>query len=60
MCIRDSKDRKYRDWKDLYNQTIALRQHNYNTFFNKEKLSAVVNKTLIGFLEFFDSSQVSS
>ena len=37
-----------------------LRQHNYDTFFNKEKLSAEVNKTLISFLEFFDSSQVSS
>ena len=54
------KDRKFRDWKDLYLQTIALRQHNYDTFFNKEKLSEQVNKTLISFLEFFDSSQVSS
>ena len=54
------KDRKYRDWKDLYNQTIALRQHNYNTFFNKEKLSAETNKVLVSFLEFFDNSQVSS
>ncbi len=48
------------NWQDIYRQTIALRQHNYDTFFNKEKLSAEVNKTLIGFLEFFDSSQVSS
>jgi hypothetical protein len=48
------------DWQDIYRQTIALRQHNYNTFFNKEKLSVEVNKTLIRFLEFFDSSQVSS
>ena len=54
------KDRKHRDWKDLYLQTIALRQHNYDTFFNKEKLSAEVNKVLVSFLEFFDNSQVSS
>ena len=48
------------DWQDIYRQTIALRQHNYNTFFNKEKLSEQINKTLISFLEFADSGQVSS
>ena len=51
---------KTKDWNDIYRQTIALRQHNYDTLFNKEKLSEQVNKTLISFLEFFDSSQVSS
>ena len=51
---------KTKEWQDIYRQTIALRQHNYDTLFNKEKLSAEVNKTLISFLEFFDSSQVSS
>ena len=54
------KDLKTKDWQDIYRQTIALRQHNYDTLFNKEKLSVEVNKTLISFLEFFDSSQVSS
>ena len=54
------KDLKTKDWSDIYRQTIALRQHNYDTFFNKEKLSEQINKTLISFLEFFDSSQVSS
>jgi hypothetical protein len=54
------KDLKIKDWQDIYIQTIALRQHNYDTLFNKEKLSAEVNKTLISFLEFADSSQVSS
>ena len=54
------KDLKTKDWQDIYRQTIALRQHNYDMFFNKEKLSKQVNKTLISFLEFFDSSQVSS
>ena len=54
------KDLKTKNWPDIYIQTIALRQHNYDTLFNKEKLSAEVNKTLISFLEFADSSQVSS
>jgi len=54
------KDLKTKDWRDIYSQTIALRQHNYDTLFNKEKLSEQVNKTLISFLEFADSSQVSS
>ena len=48
------------NWQDIYRQTIALRRHNYDTFFNKEKLSAEINKTLISFLEFFDNGQVSS
>ena len=46
------------NWQDIYRQTIALRQHNYDTFFNKEKLSAEVNKVLISFLDFFDSKTV--
>ena len=54
------KDLKTVNWQDIYRQTISLRQHDYDTFFNKEKLSEQVNKTLISFLEFFDSSQVSS
>jgi len=54
------KDLKTKNWQDIYRQTIALRQHNYDTLFNKEKLSEQINKTLISFLEFFDSSQVSS
>ena len=47
-------------WQDIYLQTKALRQHNYDTFFDKEKLSLEINKTLRLFLEFADSSQVSS
>ena len=50
------KDLKTKDWNDIYRQTIALRQHNYDTLFNKEKLSEQVNKILISFLEFADSS----
>ncbi len=54
------KDLKTKNWQDIYRQTIALRQHNCDTLFNKEKLSEQVNKTLISFLEFADTSQVSS
>jgi hypothetical protein len=54
------KELKTKKWQDIYLQTKALRQHNYDTMFNKEKLSAEVNKTLKLFLEFADSSQVSS
>ena len=47
-------------WQDIYLHTKALRKHNHDTFFNKEKLSLEINKTLNLFLEFADSSQVSS
>ena len=49
-----------KDWRDLYLQTIALRQHNYDNFFNLEKLQQQINKTLIGFFEFVDSGKISS
>ncbi len=47
-------------WQDIYLQTKALRQYNYDNFFNKEKLSLEINKTLSLFLEFADSSQITS
>ncbi len=47
-------------WQDIYLQTKALRQYNYDNFFNKEKLSLEINKTLNLFLEFADSSQITS
>ena len=47
-------------WQDIYLQTKALRQYNYDNFFNKEKLSIEINKTLNLFLEFADSGQVPS
>ena len=47
-------------WQDIYLQSQALRQHNFDNFFNREKLSEEINKTLNLFLEFADSSQVSS
>ena len=47
-------------WKDMYLRSQSLRQYNFDTFFNKEKLSTEINNTLNLFLEFADSSQVSS
>ena len=48
------------DWKDIYLQSKSLRKHNKDIFFNKEKLGQEIDKTLASFLEFADSSQVSS
>ena len=47
-------------WQDLYLQSQALRQYNFDNFFNEKKLSEQINKTLNLFLEFADSRQVSS
>ena len=47
-------------WQDFYLHSQSLRQHNYDTFFNEEKMSLQINKTLELFLEFADTSQVSS
>jgi hypothetical protein len=44
------------NWKDLYLQTQALRQHNYDVLFDKEKLGAEINKQLNLFFEFVDRS----
>jgi hypothetical protein len=51
---------KSKNWQDIYMQTKNLRQQNYDTFFDKEKLSKEVNKTLELFLEFADRGQVPS
>lgn len=45
-----------KNWQDIYLQTQALRNHNFETFFNREKLSLVINKTIESFLEFADRS----
>jgi len=47
-------------WQDMYLQSKALRQYNFDHFFNREKLSLEINKTINLFLEFADSGQVSS
>lgn len=46
---------RQKNWKDLYLQTQSLRKHNFDLFFNKEKLSEQVNKQINLFLEFADS-----
>jgi len=43
-------------WSDMYMQSKALRQYNFDHFFNTEKLSLEINKTLNLFLEFADRS----
>ena len=58
--LYNSKNLKTKNWQDIYLQTKSLRQHNYDTMFDKEKLSLEINKTLNLFLEFVDSGQVSS
>ena len=47
-------------WQDFYLHSQALRKYNYEHFFNAESLSKEINKTLELFLEFADTSQVSS
>ena len=60
MIVELCKNLKTKNWQDIYLQTKSLRQHNYDTMFDKEKLSLEINKTLNLFLEFVDSGQVSS
>ena len=56
MCDNGTAvERGNKKWQDLYLQTQGLRKHNYDTFFNEEKLSVQINKTLELFLEFADS-----
>ena len=47
-------------WQDMYLHSHALRKHNLDNFFNKEKLGMAINDTLNLFLEFADSRQISS
>ena len=44
---------KLRDapWQDMYLRSQALRQYNFDNFFNKEKLGNEINKTLKLFLD---------
>jgi hypothetical protein len=53
--VTTCQDLLTRNWQDIYLQTQALRKHNLDTFFNREKLSIEINKTLNLFLEFADS-----
>jgi hypothetical protein len=51
---------KTQDWRMLYAQTESIRKHNARLFFNKTALQNSIDKTLLGLLKFFDSSQISS
>ena len=53
--VNTCRDLLTKNWQDIYLQTRALRKHNLETFFDREKLSLEVNKTLNLFLEFADS-----
>ena len=53
--VKTCQDLLTKNWQDIYLQTKSLRQHNYDTFFNREKLSLEVNKKINLFLEFADS-----
>ena len=56
-AIRSITDRSH---VDLYSETIEIRKHNKKHFFNRSAFSEVVNKEILSWLKFFDSSQVSS
>ena len=43
------------NWQDVYLQSKALRQQNYDTLFNEKALSKEINRTINLFLEFADS-----
>ena len=51
---------KEQDPQRLYSVTENIRKHNASHFFNESALKKTVNETVLGLLEFFDSSQVSS
>ncbi len=53
--VQLTKDLKKLKWSDIYLQSQSMRLHNYNHFFNREKLSEQIDKTLLTFLEFADS-----
>jgi len=48
------------DYNTLYQNTQEVREHNAKHFFSTEHLSRSVNKTILNFLEFFDSSEIFS
>jgi len=51
---------KKQDAQRLYSVTEDIRKHNADHFFNESALKIAVNKTILGLLKFFDSSQISS
>jgi len=48
------------DWLKLYEETKEIRQHNFETFWNKNVIAELINNELLRWFKFVDSSQVSS
>jgi len=46
--------------EELYKESTLIRDHNSKHFFNRSALQNEINKTLLGFIKFFDGTQVSS
>lgn len=44
------------DYTNLYEKTKAIREHNAKILFDKSFLQRSINKTVLGFLKFFDGS----
>lgn len=49
---------KGENFKNLYNFSREIREHNRKLFFDSNAVSASVNKKLLEFLKFFDSGQI--
>jgi hypothetical protein len=60
MIVEICKFIKCSDWKSLYEKTKSVREHNHQHFFNKGALSKTINKVLLSWFKFFDSSKISS
>ena len=58
--VSTCKQVKKMNWQDLYLKTQSLRRHNYDNFFDKNRLSKEINKTLLSILELVDLRKVSS
>jgi len=53
-------DIKSKKFKNFYTDTVDIRKHNKDLFWNKKELSKSINQTILDFFKFFDSSQISS
>ena len=51
---------KVQDPVKMYEATESIRRHNAEHFFKESAVKSAVNATVLGLLEFFDSSQISS
>lgn len=54
------KSMDYDSLAKAYNDTVQIRNHNFDNFFKVESLVNCINDTVLGFLEFFDSGKIPS